>query len=125
MGAGFDFSGEKVLVTGASRGIGRGIAEAFAAAGADLTILADDAGIDTAAAELSAKHGGKITALRCDIADRAAVKDALASLDRIDVLVNNAGLERIHTHRRARPRGRGDLRPYHLDQHPRQLLRHP
>jgi 3-hydroxybutyrate dehydrogenase len=95
MGAGFDFSGQKVLVTGASRGIGHGIAEAFAAAGADLTILADDAGINTAAGELSTRHGRKIEALRCDIADRAAVKDALASLDHIDVLVNNAGLERI------------------------------
>ena len=95
MGAGFDFSGEKILVTGASRGIGRGIAEGFAAAGADLTILADDAGVETAAAELSAKHGRKVKALRCDIADRAAVKQALGVLDRIDVLINNAGLERI------------------------------
>src|SRR3954464_5766106 len=95
MGAGFDFSGQKILVTGASRGIGRGIAEAFAAAGADPAILHDDAGIDTTAAELSAKHGCAIKALRCDIADRAAVKDALAALDRVDVLVNNAGLERI------------------------------
>ena len=95
MGTGFDFSEEKVLVTGASRGIGRGIAEAFAAAGADLAILADDAGIETAAAELSAKHGRPVTALRCDIADRVAVTLALGRLDRLDVLVNNAGLERI------------------------------
>jgi 3-hydroxybutyrate dehydrogenase len=95
MGAGFDFRGQKVLVTGASRGIGRGIAEAFAAAGADLTILADDAGIETVAAELSADHGHQIRALRCDIADRAAVGAALATFENIDVLVNNAGLERI------------------------------
>src|SRR5215813_7156962 len=95
MGAGFDFRGEKVLVTGASRGIGRGIAEAFAAAGADLAILADDAGVQAAAAELSERHGRNVTALCCDIADRAAVAQALAALDHIDVLVNNAGLERI------------------------------
>ena len=95
MGAGFDFGGEKVLITGASRGIGRGIADAFAGAGADLTILAEDAGIQTTAAELSERHGSQVRALRCDIADRAAVKDALAALDRIDVLINNAGLERI------------------------------
>ena len=95
MGAGFYFKGERVLVTGASRGIGRGIAEAFAAAGADLAILADDAGIETTAAELSEKHGCTVRALRCDITDRAAVKDALAALDHIDVLINNAGLERI------------------------------
>lgn len=45
MRAVFDFSGVSVLVTGASRGIGLGIAEAFAAAGAELTILAEDAAI--------------------------------------------------------------------------------
>ena len=95
MGASFDFEGKSVLVTGASRGIGRGVAEAFAAANADLSILADDAGIDTTAAEIGKQCGRPIQALRCDISDRAAVGAALARLDRIDVLVNNAGLERI------------------------------
>jgi len=95
MGASFDFGGKSVLVTGASRGIGRGIAEAFAAAKADLTILADDAGIEAAAQELSTQTGRTVKALRCDISDRAGVTAALAKLDRIDVLVNNAGLERI------------------------------
>jgi 3-hydroxybutyrate dehydrogenase len=95
MGAGFDFRGVKVLVTGASRGIGRGIAEAFAAGGADLAILADDVGVDTTAAELAEQHRRPVKALRCDISNRAAVTAALASLDGIDVLINNAGLERI------------------------------
>ena len=95
MGASFDFGGKSVLVTGASRGIGRGVAEAFAAAGADLVILADDAGIETAAQEISKSCGRTIKVLRCDITDRGAVSKALAQLDRIDVLVNNAGLERI------------------------------
>jgi 3-hydroxybutyrate dehydrogenase len=95
MGAGFDFTGKKVLVTGASRGIGRGVAEAFAAANADLTILADDAGVKTTAQELSDRHKRPVAALQCDITDRAAVSKALAQLDRIDVLINNAGLERI------------------------------
>ena len=42
----FDFTGKSVLVTGASRGIGHAVASAFAAAGADLTILADDAAVN-------------------------------------------------------------------------------
>jgi 3-hydroxybutyrate dehydrogenase len=95
MQARFDFTGKSVLVTGASRGIGFGVAEAFAKAGADLTILADDAGIADASEKLSSATGRRIRALRCDITDRAAVRQALAGIDRLDVLVNNAGLERI------------------------------
>jgi NAD(P)-dependent dehydrogenase (short-subunit alcohol dehydrogenase family) len=91
----FDFSGKAVLVTGASRGIGYGIAEAFARAGADLTILADDAPVEEAAARLAVLAGRKIGALRCDITEREAVRGAIGSLPKIDVLINNAGLERI------------------------------
>lgn len=85
----YSFDGESVLVTGASRGIGFAVAKAFAMAGADVTILSSGAGIHAAAAEIGAQ------ALECDITDSAAVKAALAGMGRIDVLVNNAGLERI------------------------------
>ncbi|MEI2297160.1 SDR family NAD(P)-dependent oxidoreductase [Ensifer sp. MJa1] len=91
----YDFSGEHVLVTGASRGIGRAVAEGFAAAGAEVTILSSGRGIHEAAFEMSERLGRKIAALECDITDSAAVKATLAPLGRIDVLVNNAGLERI------------------------------
>lgn len=95
MTARFDFTGKSVLVTGASRGIGRGVAEAFAYAGADLAILADDAGIFTVAKEISAATGRLVRALHCDITNRTAVTASIAELGSIDVLVNNAGLERI------------------------------
>ncbi|CDX26765.1 Short-chain dehydrogenase/reductase SDR [Mesorhizobium plurifarium] len=81
------FSGRVVVITGASRGIGLGIAHRFAQAGATLHLIANDAAIHERARELNA------TGAEADIADREAVAAALASLARIDVLVNNAGLE--------------------------------
>ncbi|MFC2967651.1 SDR family NAD(P)-dependent oxidoreductase [Acidimangrovimonas pyrenivorans] len=90
MKASFDFSGTSVLVTGASRGIGYGVAEGFAKAGADLIVLAESDRIAEAAEALP----GNVRAIRCDISDRAAVSAALADIAALDVLVNNAGLER-------------------------------
>lgn len=91
----YDFSGEKVLVTGASRGIGRAVAEAFALAGADIVVLSSGKDIHKAARDIAAKANRPIRAIECDITDAAAVKAALADAGPIDVLVNNAGLERI------------------------------
>ncbi|RUW37637.1 MULTISPECIES: SDR family NAD(P)-dependent oxidoreductase [unclassified Mesorhizobium] len=91
----YDFSGESVLVTGASRGIGQAVAEAFALAGADVTVLSSGKGIHDAAREIAAEAGRPVRAIECDITNAAAVKSALADLGQIDVLVNNAGLERI------------------------------
>ncbi|MFG6083139.1 SDR family NAD(P)-dependent oxidoreductase [Paracoccus litorisediminis] len=89
----FDFRGTSVLVTGASRGIGYGVATGFARAGADLTILAEGEDVHAAAAQLSQDCGVAVRGLACDITSAEAVAGAVAQLDRIDVLVNNAGLE--------------------------------
>ncbi len=87
--------GKSVFITGASKGIGRGIAEAFAAEGCGLTICARDAeALDEAARALRAT-GVEVVALPTDVtklADlRRAVDQAMATFGRINVLVNNAG----------------------------------
>ena len=86
----FDFTGKTVLVTGASSGIGLGVATGFARAGAELIILSETEAIHDAARQLP----GSVRAIQCDIADAAMVTERLADIGRVDVLVNNAGLER-------------------------------
>ena len=90
----FDFSGQRVVIAGGSRGIGRSIALGFAAAGADVSICArGEASLAATRAEL-ARFGAKAHAAICDLADGAAVaryiNDAASALGGIDVLVNNA-----------------------------------
>lgn len=84
---GISYAGRSVVITGASRGIGLGIAQGFAAAGASLHLIANDEAVHAAAKALGA------TSAVADIADKSQVTVALASLARIDVLINNAGLE--------------------------------
>jgi 3-hydroxybutyrate dehydrogenase len=84
-----DLAGKSVVITGASRGIGLGIAKGFAAAGARLHLIADDPDVTSRAGELGA------TGSIADITDGAAIDRALAPLAHINVLINNAGLERL------------------------------
>jgi 3-hydroxybutyrate dehydrogenase len=90
-----DLTGKRVLVTGASHGIGFGVAEAFARCGADLTILSSTTDIEAAAIRLENLTGRRVQALVCDITDRGAVRKTVGTLPGLDVLVNNAGLEII------------------------------
>src|SRR4051794_30992878 len=81
---------KRVLVTGASRGIGEGVAAAFVAAGARVIILAEDPGV-----EETGRRIGAVASHVCDIADEKAVARVAAAVGGLDVLVNNAGLERM------------------------------
>ncbi len=88
-------SGKVTLITGGARGIGRATAQAFAAEGARV-IVAD---VDADAAEATARAlGGGAIGLAIDVADPHSVKSvvatALSRAERIDVLVNNAGITR-------------------------------
>lgn len=88
-------TGKTALVTGGSRGIGKAIALALAAEGADIAIIArGQEALDATAAEIAARTGRKVIAVVADTGDTAAV-DAMAArvlnqFGHIDILVNNA-----------------------------------
>jgi NAD(P)-dependent dehydrogenase (short-subunit alcohol dehydrogenase family) len=85
-------AGKRVLVTGASKGIGLACAEVFAAEGAHVIMVArDKARLAAAAAELKARHQGPVEFTTADLS-RAADREALWANHRdADILVNNAG----------------------------------
>jgi len=87
-------AGRVVLVTGAARGIGAGIARAAAGAGAAVA-LGDVA--EATVRETAAALGGRALGLRMDVSDarsvRGAVDETEARLGPVDVLVNNAGID--------------------------------
>jgi len=89
MSSPFQQNGRVVLVTGGASGIGESTSRVFAAAGA--TVLIAD--IDLARGEaLAAQLPNGARAIRCDVTNEEEVKAIFASLDSLDVLVNNAGI---------------------------------
>jgi len=85
-----ELEGQVAVVTGAGRGIGKAIALRFAAEGARVGVLDVDA---ASAAETAKEIGGAAFTLTVDVSDPDAVAGAFGGLDRLDVLVNNAGVE--------------------------------
>ena len=84
--------GRRALVTGASKGLGRGCAEALAAAGVSLVVNARGAeALERAAGELRAAHGVEVTAVAGDITTDEGRGAVLAAAGAVDILVTNAG----------------------------------
>ncbi|OHV56543.1 short-chain dehydrogenase [Pseudofrankia sp. BMG5.36] len=94
--------GKAALVTGATRGLGRAIAEAFAAAGANVIVVSrkPDA-VARAADQISARSGQKVFGVAAHVGDwnqcTALVERAYELVDRVDVLVNNAGIAPLYS----------------------------
>jgi NAD(P)-dependent dehydrogenase (short-subunit alcohol dehydrogenase family) len=90
------FAGKSVLVTGAARGIGRATAEAFAAAGARVTLVDQDEGAVTEAGADLLRSNREVLALTADVSSSQAVNAAVAECvntwGALDVLVANAGI---------------------------------
>jgi len=88
--------GKIALVTGASRGLGEGVARALAADGAAVMLLARNGDLAQQVASEIVAGGGEAEALACDVSDYPSVERAVADtrqrLGGLDILVNNAGV---------------------------------
>ncbi|MDB5445394.1 MAG: 2-deoxy-D-gluconate 3-dehydrogenase [Phenylobacterium sp.] len=92
----FDLTGKAALVTGGNGGIGLGMAEGLAQAGADVMIWGTNPAKTAAAEETLKAHGGKVFSRIVDVSDEQAVIDGMAeavvALGRLDNVVANAGI---------------------------------
>lgn len=93
----FDLTGRVAIVTGATKGIGRAVAEGLAEAGASVVVSSRKQQLcEEVAAEIAANTGREVRGMACHVGDWAAipsfVEQVHAAFGRIDILVNNAGI---------------------------------
>lgn len=92
----FDLTGKVALVTGGNSGIGLGMADGLARAGADVCVWGTNAGKNEAARKQLEEYGTKVLALRCDVSDEsqvaAAFDETVRTLGKVDSCFANAGV---------------------------------
>lgn len=93
----FDLTGKVAIISGGATGIGNGIAEGLAEAGADIAIIARRTKVcEQACNKIKGRQGARAIAVRCDITDAdsiaAMVDTVIETFGHIDILVNNAGV---------------------------------
>lgn len=92
----FDLNGKVALITGGNGGIGLGMAEALAEAGADVCIWGRSADKNSAAADRLKSYGQKVLALECDVSDPEQVEEnfkrTIAAMGKVDACFANAGI---------------------------------
>lgn len=90
-----ELAGKRILLTGASSGIGEAAAEQFAREGAPVVVVARRQELLDALAERITTAGGDATAIACDVSDMDAVDALVADVEKrlggVDILINNAG----------------------------------
>lgn len=95
----FELTGRRALITGASRGIGRTLAEALSAAGAEVAVTARDTAALAETCTAIRQAGGTAHPIALDVTDvgriAAATGEAAQRMGGLDILVNNAGVEEV------------------------------
>ncbi len=86
-----ELRGKRILLTGASSGIGAAAAHKFAAAGASVILVARRADLLAEVADAITGEGGAARAVPCDLADLDAIDELTKNVGPVDILINNAG----------------------------------